>query len=165
MAGHVGILVDSHHLAHVLDDILVLHVQLLQRLGGQSVLLLDQGKQQVLGSHIGLMERAGLVLRQHQDLAGLVGEFVKCHRRSFALGRPAPQVCRFAPATVRAGPATSTFSSFTILELPIISAFPTIPTDLSVLLLSFLFLRHLTNLTGASICAEEETYDTRQAAA
>ena len=77
MAGSICIGVDRHHLLDALDHILVLHAQAIEGLGGQAVVFLDQGKEHMFGAHIGLMERAGFVLRDHQHLPGLIGEFIE----------------------------------------------------------------------------------------
>ena len=52
----------------------VLDVQAVEGLGGQAVLFLYEAEQDVLGAHVGLMKRAGLVLRQDEHLARLVRE-------------------------------------------------------------------------------------------
>ncbi len=52
----------------------VLDVQAVERLGGQAVLFLYEAEQDVLGAHVGLVKRAGLVLSQDKHLARFVGE-------------------------------------------------------------------------------------------
>ena len=46
-------------------------------LGGQTVLLLYEAEQDMLGAHVGLMKRASLVLSQDEHLARFVGEFLE----------------------------------------------------------------------------------------
>ena len=77
MPRHVGVLVDGHHLADGLHDGIVLHVETIEGLGGQTVLLLYEAEQDVLGAHVGLMKRASLVLSQDEHLARFVGEFLE----------------------------------------------------------------------------------------
>ena len=77
MPGHIGVLVDGHHLADGLHHRVVFDIQTLERLGGEALLFLNQSEQDVLGAHIGLVKAAGLVLRQHEHLACLVGELVE----------------------------------------------------------------------------------------
>ena len=71
-----GVLVDGHHLADGLHDAVVLHVEAIS-MGGQAVLLLYEAEQDVLGAHVGLMERAGLVLRQDEHLARFVRKLLE----------------------------------------------------------------------------------------
>ena len=77
MAGSIRVGIDRHHLLDALDHILMLHAQSIEGLGGQAVVFLDQGQKYMFGAHIGLMERTGLVLRDHQHLPGLIGEFIE----------------------------------------------------------------------------------------
>ena len=77
VAGHVGVLVDGDHLADGLHHGVVLHALAVEGLGGQAVLLLYEAEQDVLGAHVGLMERAGLVLRQDEHLARFVRKLLK----------------------------------------------------------------------------------------
>ena len=77
MPRHVGVLVDGHHLADGLHDGIVLHVETIEGLGGQTVLLLYEAEQDMLGAHVGLMKRASLVLSQDEHLARFVGEFLE----------------------------------------------------------------------------------------
>ena len=77
MPGHVGVLVDGHHLADSLYHGVVLHALAVEGLGGQSVLLLYEAEQDMLGAHVGLMKRASLVLSQDEHLARFVGEFLE----------------------------------------------------------------------------------------
>ena len=77
MARHVGSLVDGDDLADGRDDVVVLDVEALERLGGKAVLLLYQAEQDVLGAHVGLMQGTRLVLREDEHLARLVGELLE----------------------------------------------------------------------------------------
>ena len=77
VAGHVGALIDRDDLTDGLHHRIVLDIQTLERLGGEALLFLNQPEQDMLGAHIGLVKTAGLVLRQHEHLARLVGELVK----------------------------------------------------------------------------------------
>ena len=77
VARHVGRLVDGDDLADVGDDVVVLDVEAVERLGGQAVLLLYESEQDVLGAHVGLMQGARLVLGQDEHLARLVGELLE----------------------------------------------------------------------------------------
>ena len=79
VARHVGRLINRDDLAYVGDNVVVVDVQRLERLGRKAVLLLDERKQQVFGAHIGLMQASRFVLREHQHLAGLVCEFLERH--------------------------------------------------------------------------------------
>ena len=68
----------ADHLADGLHHGVVLHAELaVEGLGGQAVLLLYEAEQDVLGAHVGLMERAGLVLRQDEHLARFVRKLLK----------------------------------------------------------------------------------------
>ena len=75
--GHIGVLVDGHHLADGLHHRVVFDIQTLERLSGKALFFLNQPEQDMLGAHIGLVKAAGLVLRQHEHLARLVGELVE----------------------------------------------------------------------------------------
>ena len=77
MTGHIRTLVDGDDLANRLHHRVVLDIQTLERLSGEAFLFLNQPEQDVLGAHIGLVKAAGLVLRQHEHLARLVGELVE----------------------------------------------------------------------------------------
>ncbi len=77
MPRHVGVLVDGDHLADGLHHPIVGDVQAIEGLGGQAVLLLDKAQEDMLGAHVGLMERTRLILSQDQHLAGFVREFLE----------------------------------------------------------------------------------------
>ena len=77
MPGHIGALVDGHHLADGLHHRVIFDIQTLERLSGKALFFLNQPEQDMLGAHIGLVKAAGLVLRQHEHLARLVSELVK----------------------------------------------------------------------------------------
>ena len=77
MPGHVGILVDGHNLTDGLHHGVVLDVQALERLGGQTVFLLDKTEQNVLGAHIGLMKRSCLILSKDKHFTRFVREFLE----------------------------------------------------------------------------------------
>ncbi len=77
MARHVRVLVDGGDLADVLHHVVVLDALALQRLGGKPLFFGDQTEQDVLGAHVGLVQLTCLVLREDQDLPGLVGELLE----------------------------------------------------------------------------------------
>ena len=77
MSGDVGVLVDGDHLADGLNDAVVADVQAVERLGGKTVLLLDEAEQDMLGAHVGLVKRARLILSQDKHFARLVREFLE----------------------------------------------------------------------------------------
>ena len=79
MPRDIGILIDCDDLADGLDDGVVFDAQSIESLGGQAVFFLYQPEQQVLGAHVGLVQGTGLILSQDEDLAGLVGDFLKAH--------------------------------------------------------------------------------------
>ena len=77
MSGDVGVLVDGDHLADGLNDAVVADVQAVERLGGETVLLLDEAEQDMLGAHVGLVKRARLILSQDKHFTRLVREFLE----------------------------------------------------------------------------------------
>ena len=77
VAGHVGVLVDGDHLADGLHHGVVLHALAVERLGGQTVFLLDKTEQNVLGAHIGLMKRSCLILSKDKHFTRFVREFLE----------------------------------------------------------------------------------------
>ena len=72
-----GVLVDGDHLADGLNDAVVADVQAVERLGGKTVLLLDEAEQDMLGAHVGLVKRARLILSQDKHFTRLVREFLE----------------------------------------------------------------------------------------
>lgn len=58
----IGVLINSDHLADGLHHSVVADVQAVECLGGETVLLLDEAEQDVLGAHVGLVKRARLIL-------------------------------------------------------------------------------------------------------
>ena len=77
MPGDIGVLINSDHLADGLHYSVVADVQAVECLGGETVLLLDEAEQDVLGAHVGLVKRARLILSQDKHFARLVREFLE----------------------------------------------------------------------------------------
>ena len=59
------------------EGLVVGHVELGERLGGDALLLFDEAEEEVLGANVHLAQGAGLVLREADDLARLVGELLE----------------------------------------------------------------------------------------
>ena len=53
----------------------------LERLGRHALGLFRQAEQQMLAAHVGLLQRARLLLGQDKHMTRFVGKFLECHRR------------------------------------------------------------------------------------
>ncbi len=85
--GHIGARIGLHCLADGGQSGVVLHTQMLERLGGKTLLFLHEGKQDMLGAHVGLVQGTRLFLGEHQHLPGFIGELVEGHVSLDSLGK------------------------------------------------------------------------------
>ena len=77
MARHVGVLIDGDDLADGLHGAVVCDVQTRKRLSRQTLLLLNEAEQDVLGAHVGLMQGSRLILSKDKHFARFVRELLE----------------------------------------------------------------------------------------